>query len=218
MSTIKPKLALFDLDGTLVRFPKEFLFLQVEEVLARLELPAVERHLLEDAFADFDFFRWVAPGIRETFMDTYWELFDWERYPKPLIIPGALDALKSIKDGGTDIGIVTSRHESEEAIRSDLESTELLPYVSFIIPRGGDDKHWSDKTFQIRQACRNTGIEPADTLLVGDVPPDISSARIVGVGKTAAVLTGGIRREILEKSNPDFILNDVGELNTIFVD
>jgi len=212
MALTEIKLVIFDLDGTLVKFPKEFLFQQAEEVVKTLELPSVERELMEEAFADFDFFRWIPSGIRETFMDTYWNLFNWEHYPKPIVFDGVLETLKALKDNGIDQGVVTSRHFPREQIEADLKEVGILDYFSYVIPRGGDDERWHDKTYQIRQACERSGVEPKHVALVGDIPPDVSCARVLGLGKTVAVLSGGIRREPLEKAEPTHIIDGVWQL------
>lgn len=211
-----PQLALFDLDGTLVQFPREFLFHQAEEVISKLELPRVERREMEEAFAEFDFFRWVLPALRETFMETYWELFDWEAYPSPVVIPGAVEAIKSLHDSGVKLAIVTSRHETAEDIAADLSSTGLLSYFPKIFPRGGDDAHWYDKSLQIRQACSEFGIDPKEAMIVGDIPPDVTSARSVGVGLAFAVLSGGIREHVFSAVSPDGILRSVTGLGEVF--
>ena len=45
---------------------------------------------------------------------------------------------------------------------------------------------------------------PAETVMVGDVPTDVTSAAKVGVGTTVAVKSGGIKEEVLREAKPDF--------------
>ena len=209
---MKPKAILFDLDGTLIEFPKDFLFSQAYQVFDSLEMEHASEEELEEAFSDFDFFRIAPAAVREQFMEVYWSLFDWNQYPKAVVIPGVTETLASLKASGFELGIVTSRDESPEHIRQRLEHTNILEHLSFIIPRSCPDCEWSDKSKQITEACKRLGLSPEEVAMVGDIPPDIESAHKCGVGIKIALLSGGIKRRQLEKGKPDFILSTVNEV------
>ena len=57
------KLAIFDLDGTLVEFPREFLFSESERIMKLISHPEVERSVMLESFADFDFFRFLLDSL-----------------------------------------------------------------------------------------------------------------------------------------------------------
>jgi pyrophosphatase PpaX len=58
---------------------------------------------------------------------------------------------------------------------------------------------------------------PYDKFLkVGDTPVDILEAKNAGVA-SAAILSGTISREIIEKANPDFIINRLADLKPILL-
>jgi phosphoglycolate phosphatase-like HAD superfamily hydrolase len=53
-------------------------------------------------------------------------------------------------------------------------------------------------------------------LKVGDTPADILEGKNAGV-MTAAILSGTISREIIEKANPDFIIMRLADLKPILL-
>jgi phosphoglycolate phosphatase len=58
------------------------------------------------------------------------------------------------------------------------------------------------------------GLEPEETLFIGDMQHDIEAARHGGV-RSCAVLTGYNRLEQLRSSAPDLIVEHLGELQAI---
>ena len=93
--------------------------------------------------------------------------------------------------------------------------TGFLNHFSYIKPRPGDHIHWTDKRQSIIEVCEKLGVPPKRAVMVGDIPPDITSAKDVGVEKTVAVLSGGIRSHILEQAAPSHIVSGVEALRTI---
>jgi len=92
----------------------------------------------------------------------------------------------------------------------------ILSHASFISARSPQDKLWNSKTPQILELCRLSAVSPAQAIKVGDSPLDIHSARDAGIGLTVAVLSGGIKEEVLRAAAPDHILKDVSHLPHIF--
>ena len=211
-----PKLVIFDLDGTLVEFPHDYIFSQAKRILAEFEHPEVPRHELADHFSAFDFFRFVAQEAREEFIVRFWKAFDWDNYPKAKSFASTGGTLDFLSSRGAVSSIATARLNSEAEIRKDLELSGWLHHISCIKPRAGEHIHWTDKTEQIQQICHTLGVSPRDAILVGDIPTDVTSAREVGIGKTIAVLSGGLKREILEKVKPDYLLESIEELPGLF--
>lgn len=212
------KVAMFDLDGTLIPFPKDFLFSQTFEVFSEMGIEAVSREAMESAFARFDFFSIVDEEIRNTFMERYWARFQWNAYPRFSPFEGAINCLASLKEQGITTAIVTSRAEPSADVAKNISETGLLEYIDRIetrssVPGGGaSDTDWSNKTPQISHICKSLKVEPKHCLMAGDVPPDIESAKKEEIGLTIGLLSGGISLEILKKADPDYILPSVASI------
>ncbi len=217
MSTNSYELVIFDLDGTLIEFHYDFLFHETDRVLVELGLGPVDRSVLAASFAAFDYFRFLPEDAREWFAAEFWARFDWERFPKPQPLPGARDLLTRLAGLDIKTAIVTSRHTPPEILREELNHTGLMDSVLHLICRTDESVHWSDKRSNLLAMCDYADCPPKRSVMVGDIPADIESARDAGLGLSVAVLSGGIDRQVLEASRPDFILPDVSKLLELFV-
>ena len=209
----EPSAAIFDLDGTLVEFPLAYLFEETNRVLRQLLWPEVEHDLLRTYFADFDYFGFIEQSKREDFIKCFWKEFDGNGFPSPVLLPGTLECLKALTEQGISIALATAREASEPELREILRHTGILDYVSLVVPRDvalGDN--WMDKTRHVEKICTKLRLRPAQTMMIGDIPPDIESGKRAGVGLTVAVLSGGINRDVLQYAQPDVILDDVAQI------
>lgn len=207
------ELVIFDLDGTLIEFPIEFFLTEAARILPELAHPEVSRELLLHHFSSFDFFGFVDPRLeRERFIEQYWRHFDWERFPKPVLLPGVQETLEQLRTNGIHTGIATARPNPPEEVRTDLLPTGLLPFIEAIETRESTVLDWMDKTPQISRLCAAFQVPPERTILVGDIPADVSSAHAAGLAASVAVLTGGIRPDVLTAAKPQLLLSSVCEL------
>jgi phosphoglycolate phosphatase-like HAD superfamily hydrolase len=212
-----PKAVLFDLDGTLIEFHKQFLFEETERLVDEAGLEQVSRDVLDDCFCDFDYFRWVEAARRDEFTNFFWKSFDFAAFPSPIPIEGARTALEALSTKGVACFIVTARVASQAELETELEATGFLPFLAGAIGRPGNHVDWQDKVSMIHSACQAAGVAPEETAMVGDIPPDIISAREAGVATCIAVKSGTIREHVLAKAKPDLILPSVASLpSTLF--
>ena len=211
-----PKLVIFDLDGTLVEFPKEYIFSQTHRILGEFDHPPVERAEMELHFSRFDLFKFVRHDDREGFIERYWSAFDWDNYPKPVPLKGSVSLLQKLKAMGLFTALATARLDTVDKLRADLAESDLLPHLDHLLPRAGEHIHWTDKTGQLLELCDRFGVSPAEAMFIGDIPSDVISARKVGLGTAVAVLSGGIVQEVLAEANPDFILPHAGGILDLF--
>lgn len=210
------ELILFDLDGTLVEFHHDFLFEQAHLILAKLGHEPVTNAVLEGHFSDFSFFDFIPEHRRELFITQFWTNFDWKNFPRAKVLAGVDDLLEQIAESGRKSGIVTSRAVAHEQLSADLEHTGLLSYMSYVRTRSCDHLHWSDKRDSIRSIIEESGLRPSQIAMIGDIPPDISSARVMGLGLTIGVLSGGLKRSVLEQARPDHIIDNVSQISELF--
>jgi phosphoglycolate phosphatase-like HAD superfamily hydrolase len=211
--SFNPGLVIFDLDGTLIEFPHDYLYEQTAQIIEELSWPQVEKRVLEDHFSAFDYFGFVAENLRDLFIERFAQRFDHACFPAAVPFDGAADVLQKLKNKGIHVGIATARSCSEQELRRQLQHTGFLDAISVIALRTSSDGDWMDKANQILSICQQLEIRPEKTIMIGDVPPDITSARQIGVGFTVAVLSGGIREDVLKEACPDLLLGGVGELN-----
>lgn len=206
------QLAIFDLDGTLVPFHRGYLFEQTASILKSLKRPPVHQSMLEECFAAFDYFRFVIEHERESFMRQFWELFDHASYPAPQPFPGVVEMMQELRANGVRTALVTARASSRAEVQSALECAGLGALFDSVRSREDQSLHWQNKQPMIELTCRELGVDPQQALMVGDIPSDVTSARAAGLGSAVAVTSGGIRRDVLELSRPDLILDKVTEL------
>ncbi len=106
-------------------------------------------------------------------------------------------------------------------IRTFLLSTVSLPYFTRQAAANGFDKFidrpylgvW-DKRAKIAELLAENQLSPAQTIFIGDMQHDIETAKFGGIG-SCAVLTGYNRLDQLRASEPDVIVEHLGELREI---
>ena len=111
--------------------------------------------------------------------------------------------------------IVTSRDESAEKVHQRLIPTGIVELVEHIETRTELSLEWHNKCPQIKTVLSKFGAKVENCFLAGDVPPDIESGRRSNLGATYGLLSGGIKKEVLEAAKPDQILRSVANLPEI---
>ncbi len=71
-----------------------------------------------------------------------------------------------------------------------------------------------DKAAKVRRIIAENGLDPAATLLVGDMKEDVEAGKAAQL-QTCAVLTGIDSEAHLRALQPDFLCNDLGELRSL---
>lgn len=155
---------------------------------------------------------------RERKLHEFWLKF-LRRYraddPGSKLIPGVREVFQKLNDAGVPIGIITSCIAPTAQIKEELASFGLDKFVKAIVT--GDDAikdlngHHFSKVEILRLAVERLGIDPRDCVVVGDYWNDVRDGKVLGA-RTVAVLTGLMRRELLEKYGPDAIIESVRDL------
>lgn len=218
MKLKEKKLAVFDLDGTLIHYEFDIFFEQSMSILPQLKYGHITREELHHFFTLYDFFGFVPQEERESFEEGFWSMWTHEHHLPLRPFEDTAQVLDELLTQDKKIAIATARNALPDAISEKLQRAGLLRYIHQVSTKHACALPWWNKTAQLEAVCKEMGVSPSDSFMVGDTPPDISSAKLVGFGNTIALLSGGIRREVLEKEDPDKILEGIGELLGILKD
>jgi phosphoglycolate phosphatase-like HAD superfamily hydrolase len=218
---ITAKAAIFDLDCTLVDTLKRY-FSVINELLEErgyepLSWRIFFRLYVDDALDDLI----ASPKTRrrKERLHEFWMEY-LRRYrkddPKGKLFPGVPRLFKRLHDAGVPIAVVTSCIVPSPKLKRELAGFGIGGLVQTIttahdvvdnLERGD---HFS-KVEIIRTAAERLGMDPRDCVVVGDYWNDIRDAKRLGA-KTVGVLSGFMRRELLEKYGPDAIIDGVRDL------
>ncbi|MGQ9723122.1 MAG: HAD family hydrolase [Candidatus Jordarchaeum sp.] len=207
---------LLDLDGTLVNTRTRF-FLVFNESLEKFNLPTLTKNTFEDYYNNASLDLLVPQNVAIQFWDHFLENYSKTSSPDEFRISGSKQALHQLKKMGISIGIVTGRIASTESVMTELKKHELDNFVDVIVTRlknqNTNDDYFS-KEQNLLEALEKLCHKSNESMFVGDYITDIRSGKRIGA-LTVAVLSGGIKKEILAKEYPDFIIKSVAELPSI---
>ena len=207
---------LFDLDGTLT---------DSFDGIANAALYALKA-LGETSYtkADLNFF--IGPPIFDSFdkifngdkqkvdsaVTLYREYFGDRGWRENRVYDGVREMLQSLKDMGKIMAVATSK--PEHFSRRITEYFDLDKYFVFVAGASLDESR-AHKADVIKYALESTGMEKADTLMIGDRNHDILGAKQCGL-KSMGVLYGyGDRNEHLA-AGADYIAETPEKIVEIF--
>lgn len=221
------RLLLFDVDGTLIhsnRAGRAALVYALEEIfgtagpadsyqMAGKTDPLIITELLQAAG--------IPPAEVEPKLERVYELMArrgqtlfWERGIKPCAgVPALLDALQRRDD--VLLGLVTGNARVTAPLK--LAAAGLDPAQFRVGAFGSDDRDRNRlPALAMRRAAELSGrsVNGADTVVVGDTPADVLSAR-AGGARAVAVATGGHSADTLAQYNPDHLLENLADTETV---
>ncbi len=179
-----PRLAVFDVDGTLVDGQHKIISAMNEAFLAHghpVPSPDVVRgtiglSLVEAVAALLPGFD---PHYHERVARTYGDMFAALRQrPGQVdnVYPGAMEALAELRDAGMLLGIATGK--SRRGVLALLERTGMDEFFSTI--HTADDGPGKPHPAMLKLAMTEVGAEPGRTVMVGDTTYDMAMARAAG--------------------------------------
>lgn len=214
-----PKLIVFDLAGTTVRDTNTVgsclqaalegagVSVTVDDVNSIMgqPKPVAIATLLERYDTDGDVDE-IYKEFRRLMIETY------ETSPDVAEIPGTTETFVALRNKGlrvtVDTGferditdVVLTRMGWDDLVDDSISSDEVengRPYPDMIL-----------------ELCRRAGVEPSETVKVGDTPSDIEEGRRAGAGCVVGVTYGTHTKEQLSGLEPDFIISDIRELQTL---
>lgn len=204
---------LFDLDGTILD-TNELIFRSFEHAWKRKGLPVVPRDRLAPHMGGklHDMFR-EAGGVRleqdiEELIGFYRE-YNWAHHDELVCgFPHALDAMKELSAAGVRLGVVTTKIRMTSEMG--LKLCGMYDLMECIVSLD-DVTHAKPHPEPVQKAVTAMGVLPDETLMVGDSPGDILSARAAGV-RSAAVAWSIKSKQELMRCEPDYWIEDIREL------
>lgn len=129
------------------------------------------------------------------------------------LFDGVSNLLQQLRDSEIPLGMVTGRHSRDLHIM--LDAQNLQPHFSILV---SDDQVSLPKPNPegIFKAAKHLGIEPHNTLYIGDSPSDVEAAHNAGSTAIAVVWDSHANREALLAKNPNYLIKDPQEIWSIF--
>lgn len=206
------KLALFDLDGTLID-SETGIVASIEYALQRLGASAPPREELRS---------WIGPPLRMTFprvlgedaaaieraVEFYRERYSATGWSEHVVYAGVDEAVAALAAAGAVLAVVTSK-TSLYAGRI-VESLPFGAHFARVYAVGPDSAH-SEKASMIAQALADFGVAADEAAMVGDRHFDIEGARANGV-RAVGVTWGFGSRDELREAGADAIIDAPAQL------
>jgi phosphoglycolate phosphatase len=193
---------LFDLDGTLTD-PGAGIKGSIRYALSRFGLPPLEEAVLD---------RFIGPPLLDSFVNycgvsredshqllaLYREYFSDRGIFENEVYDGIPETLAALRARGAHLFLATSKPEPF-ALRI-LEHFGLLPYFDFV---GGStmDETRTDKAEVIAYVLAETGIDPADSVMVGDRSYDVRGGTVCGMDTVGVLYGYGDEAELKEATH-----------------
>ncbi|WP_300620023.1 HAD hydrolase-like protein [Dokdonella sp.] len=193
------KLALFDLDGTLID-SEEGIVRSTEYALEKLGATIPPRGELRT---------WIGPPLRVTFprvlgddaeaveraVELYRERFTTIGWREHTVYPGVAEAIASLVARGVRLAVVTSKPDlyAGRIVRS-LPFGDAFEHVFAVAPHSAH----SEKAEMIAQALGRFGVAAHETAMVGDRHFDVEGAKANAVHAVGVLWGFGSREELLD--------------------
>lgn len=141
----------------------------------------------------------------------FWLSFDWTNYPPSQIIGNGESLLKNLSDNYLT-AIATARFGHVNDLPKDLHDLGFFLNFSSLHLRESEALNWQDKVPQISRILKELEISPENAIIIGDTPSDVISGKAAKLFGTIAVLSGGIKENVLRSSEPNLIINTIADL------
>lgn len=208
---MQPRAILFDLDGTLI----DSVDLIVQSGRHAFESCGEPSPSDAEWLADLGmplaamFGRFGASGERLERLIAGYREFQHAHHDRLVQPYAAVDAtLRRLHDAGFTLGIVTSK--AEPMARRGLDLMGIGGWFETIVGLESCTRHKPDPE-PVHTALERLGVTAAEAVFVGDSPHDMAAGRAAGV-TTAAALWGPFSRALIEPAEPDWWLDQIGDL------
>ncbi|MBP2001404.1 pyrophosphatase PpaX [Paenibacillus shirakamiensis] len=122
--------------------------------------------------------------------------------------PHVEEVMATLYQKGYTLGVVTTKMKASSLMV--LEMFGLLKYLKEVVTLD-DVNHPKPHPEPVLTAVQRLGVKASTTLMIGDSPADLQSARAAGV-QSAAVAWSLKGADVLKKYEPNYILSDMKDL------
>jgi len=214
----KKKAIIFDFDGTLAVLNIDFLSIR-ERIFQLINQYGVkeeslgEKYLLEIIDEVYQILLKNNSVEAKNFYANAHEILyelEIEGAHKGNLFPQTKETLKTLRDIGVKIGIVT--RNCEEAVR--IVFSNIDDFCDVFISRNSINKV-KPHPEHLSRVINILGVSSEEALMVGDHIIDIQTGKALGMS-TVGVLTGRTKREEFEKVGANYIMRDISEVLNFF--
>jgi HAD superfamily hydrolase (TIGR01509 family) len=217
MGEIVVRAVIFDLDGTLVDSLNAY-YLSFNKGIGQYRLGPIPKEKLLEALDK----GWSLQKILSTFFPSLdedslkgcqkkiQEAYLMIEAKEVGIFPDTPRVLKTLKERGLRIGVVTGRMTPAEREWHWLKELGLSEWIDTIVTQL-EVVHRKPAPDGIIECAKRLGVTPEDCLFVGDSMVDLGAGRAAGA-KTALVLTGVKKLTFIGEEKPIIILKTITEL------
>jgi HAD superfamily hydrolase (TIGR01549 family) len=211
---MKIELVVFDLDGTLMS-SHETIYKATVHTLDELNIHGEIPHEkfcsriglhFEDIFEEFG----IVVNDFEKFIGIYKSVY-FDFIQSSEIYPGVKETLQALKSKKIKTALLTTKAQDQaDIITKHFNLTEQLDYI---MGRRTGLAH-KPSPEPLLKICSDLNVNPSHTMIVGDSEMDIQCGKNANA-KTCGVTYGYRSKEHLVNEFPDFIVDNIIELNTI---
>ncbi|MGL5257595.1 MAG: HAD family hydrolase [Proteocatella sp.] len=215
------KLAIFDLDGTLISSLDD-LTLSINEALSYYSLPNISKLQCQHAIGDgarmllkrvlkLVNFTPESESEFELMLDKYNSIYGAS--PKSNTVPfdGIMDMLSNLKTMGYTIGVVSNK---PDVFTKEISKNLFGDFLDFAYGQKDGFPKKPDP-YLVNLVIKEQGFKKSDSVYIGDSDIDVITAKNAEI--TSIAVSWGYRsRELLIENAPCYIADSVSELTDIF--
>lgn len=216
LERIRAKLVIFDLDGTLIDSRSDIGWAANKTLLEMgYEEKGVEEIRKAIGWGVRMLLKGLIPGADEDELEEGRKIF-LRHYCSHLVVDttlydGVVDVLEDLKVRSKLLAIVTNKPLAPTMLL--LEAFKIDGYFQIVL--GGDSlKNKKPHPEPIIHICGALGVDPSDTVMVGDSPTDVVAGK-GGGAVTVGCVYGYRGEEELKESGCDRLIGSLGELGGI---
>jgi phosphoglycolate phosphatase/pyrophosphatase PpaX len=178
----------------------------IKPVFSEDEFNSKIGHHFKDIFDDFN----IDISDLEDFIDVY-KSYYFDYIDESKFYPNVFETLETLHNNNIHASILTTK--AQDQADKIIDHFGVRKYFTIVMGRrsGIKIKPAPDALFKI---CEEIGIEPLNTMMVGDSELDIKCGNSAGA-ISCAVTYGYRKNELLLNENPTFVVNDIKELLAI---
>ena len=213
----KPKLIVFDFDGTLGD-TLELILKCNHETRRRMGAPVIPDSAiiatigipLRDGLKEMN--PGIAPEAVPQWFRTYREVFaEYEHQIVPELFPGVKETLAALHSKGLILTVASSRET--DSLKGFLQRMGIAPYFDYVL--GAEDVvNAKPHPEPVLKTLEHFGLTGKDALVVGDMPVDIQMG--LGAGATTCGVTfGNSTHEALKAAGAHYVIDNFSSILSI---